>query len=48
MLFGYLENPHAYEDLRETFAWEKKSHQVSQEKKKKESALRRGVRLIDI
>ena len=43
----YLENPPAYEDLEETFAWEKTSHQVSQEKKKKESALRRGVRLIE-
>jgi SAM-dependent methyltransferase len=43
----YLENPPAYEDLEETFAWEKTSHQVSQEKKKKESALRRGVRVIE-
>ena len=43
----YLENPPVYEDLEETFAWEKTSHQVSQEKKKKESALRRGVRVIE-
>jgi len=43
----YLENPPAYEDLEEIFAWEKTSHQVSQEKKKKESALRRGVRVIE-
>lgn len=41
----YLENPPAYEDLEETFAWEKTSHQVSE--KKKESALRRGVRVIE-
>jgi SAM-dependent methyltransferase len=43
----YLENPPAYEDLEETFAWEKTSNQVAQEKKKKESALRRGVRVIE-
>jgi SAM-dependent methyltransferase len=43
----YLENPPPYEDLEETFAWEKTSHQVSQEKKTKESALRRGVRVIE-
>jgi SAM-dependent methyltransferase len=43
----YLENPPAYEDLEETFAWEKTSHQVAQEKKKVESALRRGVRVIE-
>jgi SAM-dependent methyltransferase len=41
----YLENPPAYEDLEETFAWEKTSHQVLEEKK--ESALRRGVRVIE-
>ena len=45
--FVYLENPPAYEDLEETFAWEKTSLQVSQEKKKKESTLRRGVRGIE-
>ena len=28
-------------------AWEKTSHQVHEEKKKKESALRRGVRVIE-
>jgi len=43
----YLENPPVYEDLEETFAWEKTSHQVSQEKKNKDSALRRGVRVIE-
>jgi SAM-dependent methyltransferase len=43
----YLENPPAYEDLEETYAWEKTSQQVAQEKKKKESALRRGVRVIE-
>jgi SAM-dependent methyltransferase len=43
----YLENPPAYEDLEETFAWEKTSHQVSQEKKNKDSSLRRGVRVIE-
>ena len=43
----YLENPPAYEDLEETFAWEKTSHQVAQEKKKVESTLRRGVRVIE-
>lgn len=42
----YLENPPAYEDLKETFAWEKTSHQVSQEKKN-ESSFRRGVRIIE-
>ena len=43
----YLENPPAYEELEETYAWEKTSHQVADEKKKKESALRRGVRVIE-
>jgi SAM-dependent methyltransferase len=43
----YLENPPAYEELEETYAWEKTSHQVAEEKKKKESALRRGVRVIE-
>ena len=45
--FVYLENPPAYEELEETYAWEKTSHQVAEEKKKKESALRRGVRVIE-
>jgi SAM-dependent methyltransferase len=43
----YLENPPAYEELEETYAWEKTSHQVAEEKKKKESALRQGVRAIE-
>ena len=43
----YLENPPAYEELEETYAWEKTSHQVAEEKRKKESALRRGVRVIE-
>ena len=43
--FVYLENPPSYEELEETYAWEKTSHQVAQ--KKKESALRRGVRVIE-
>ena len=42
----YLENPPAYEDLEETFAWEKTSHQVDEEKKKNDSSLRRGIRAI--
>jgi SAM-dependent methyltransferase len=42
-----LENPPPYEDLHEIYAWEKTSHQVSQEKKKKGSAFRRGVRVIE-
>ena len=41
----YLENPPSYEELEETFAWEKTSHQVEQ--KKTESALRRGMRAIE-
>jgi SAM-dependent methyltransferase len=41
----YLENPPSYEELEEIFAWEKTSHQVEQ--KKTESALRRGVRVIE-
>jgi SAM-dependent methyltransferase len=43
----YLENPPSYEDLYENYAWEKTSRQVSDEKKKKESAFRRGVRVIE-
>ena len=43
----YLENPPAYEELEENYAWEKTSHQVAEEKKKKDSALRRGVRVIE-
>jgi SAM-dependent methyltransferase len=43
--FVYLENPPSYEELEETYAWEKTSHQVAQ--KKTESALRRGVRVIE-
>ena len=43
----YLENPPAYEDLEEIYAWEKTSHQVAEEKTKKESVLRRGVRAIE-
>ena len=43
----YLENPPAYEELEETYAWEKTSHQAAEEKRKKESALRRGVRVIE-
>ena len=41
----YLENPPSYEELEETYAWEKTSQQVAQ--KKTESALRRGVRVIE-
>ncbi|MCX5847929.1 MAG: class I SAM-dependent methyltransferase [Deltaproteobacteria bacterium] len=41
-----MENPPAYEDLEENYAWEKTSHQVDEEKKKKDSALRRGIRAI--
>lgn len=41
----YLENPPSYEELEETFAWEKTSQEVAQ--KKTESALRRGVRVIE-
>jgi len=43
----YLENPPAYEELEDTYAWEKTSHQVAEEKKKKNSALRRGIRVIE-
>ena len=43
--FVYLENPPSYQELEETYAWEKTSHQVAQ--KKMESALRRGVRIIE-
>jgi SAM-dependent methyltransferase len=43
----YLENPPAYEDLEEIYAWEKTSSQVAEEKTKKESALRRGVRVLE-
>jgi len=43
----YLENPPAYEELEETYAWEKTSHQVAEEKQKKESALRRGIRVLE-
>lgn len=42
----YLENPPSYEDLEETYAWEKTSRQVDEEKKKKDSALRRGIRAV--
>jgi SAM-dependent methyltransferase len=43
----YLENPPAYKELEEAYAWEKTSRQVADEKKKKESVLRRGVRVIE-
>lgn len=43
----YLENPPAYEDLEEIYAWEKTSSQVAEEKTKKDSALRRGVRNLE-
>jgi SAM-dependent methyltransferase len=43
----YLENPPAYEELEVTYAWEKTSHQAAEEKRKKESALRRGVRVLE-
>ena len=41
----YLENPPSYEELEEIFAWEKTSQEVAQ--KKTESALRRGVKVIE-
>ena len=44
--FVYLENPPPYEEPAETYAWEKTSQQVTQEKKQ-ESTLRRGVRVIE-
>jgi SAM-dependent methyltransferase len=43
----YLENPPTYEDLEEIYAWEKTSSQVAEEKTKKESAIRRGVRVLE-
>ncbi len=43
----YLENPLTYEELEEAYAWEKTSRQVVEEKNKNESALRRGVRVIE-
>jgi SAM-dependent methyltransferase len=43
----YLENPPAYEELEEIYAWEKTSSQRSEERKKKESALRQYVRKIE-
>ena len=43
----YLENPPAYEELEEMYAWEKTSSQVAEEKAKKESALRRGVQVLE-
>ncbi|MDI6742502.1 MAG: class I SAM-dependent methyltransferase [Smithella sp.] len=43
----YLENPPAYEELEEIYAWEKTSSQRSQERTKKESALRQYVRKIE-
>lgn len=43
----YLENPPSYEDLEEIYAWEKTSSQVAEEKTKKESALRRGIRVLE-
>lgn len=43
----YLENPPQYEDLEEIYAWEKTSSQVAEEKIKKDSILRRGVRVLE-
>jgi len=43
----YLENPPAYEDLEEIYAWEKTSFQRTEEREKRESALRQFVRRIE-
>jgi SAM-dependent methyltransferase len=43
----YLENPPAYEELEEIYAWEKTSSQRSEERRKEESALRQYVRKIE-
>lgn len=43
----YLENPPAYDELEEIYAWEKTSSQRSEERKKQESALRQYVRKLE-
>lgn len=43
----YLENPPAYQELEEIYAWEKTSLQVAEEKKKRESALRRAIKALE-
>jgi SAM-dependent methyltransferase len=43
----YLENPPAYDELEEIYAWEKTSSRRSEERKKQESALRQYVRKLE-